>query len=228
MKKTKADLVDALGRFGYPLLQPEAQVDPNELLAALSENGDPQLLEGFPVVLANCLAVQGSSLDLDKAEALLEGAEAKERFWQLVGLSRDLFDLYKLDFSNLEALSKHWLRLPADSRVRNRLVDEQPLKLGDREIHPDRLKRAFLNFLVQSEARRERAGAEKTQQTEGLRREYYMSLLFSPRQKDLVYKRLRGDPMTKTEREYFSRVIKKKLTALADPDLHHLAQKALQ
>lgn len=34
--------------------------------------------------------------------------------------------------------------------------------------------------------------------------------------------------MTKTEREYFSRTVKKKLLALADPDLHRLAQKALQ
>ena len=63
---------------------------------------------------------------------------------------------------------------------------------------------------------------------EEFRREYLLSLFFAPRQRDLLQKKLRGELFTKTEREYFSRVVKRKLTALADPDLHRLAQKVLQ
>jgi hypothetical protein len=36
-------------------------------------------------------------------------------------------------------------------------------------------------------------------------------------------KKLKGEKMTKTEREYFSRSVKKKVLALANPDLHKLA-----
>jgi hypothetical protein len=47
--------------------------------------------------------------------------------------------------------------------------------------------------------------------------------LFPPKQKELVLKKLKGEEMTKTEQEYYSRVVKKKLEALADADLRKIA-----
>jgi hypothetical protein len=47
--------------------------------------------------------------------------------------------------------------------------------------------------------------------------------LFSEKQKDLVFKKLKCQPMTKTEREYYSRVVKKKLTAIADEEMQEVA-----
>jgi hypothetical protein len=41
-------------------------------------------------------------------------------------------------------------------------------------------------------------------------------------------KKVRGEKLNKTEREYFSRVVKKRLMAVTDPDVHRLAMKALQ
>ena len=43
------------------------------------------------------------------------------------------------------------------------------------------------------------------------------------KQKELFMKRLKGEKMTKTEREYYSRSVKKKVQALANSDLHKLA-----
>lgn len=57
--------------------------------------------------------------------------------------------------------------------------------------------------------------------------EYALSQVFSPKQKDLFLKKLKGEKLTKTEREYFSRIVKKKILALSNPELHHLAQKLL-
>ena len=57
--------------------------------------------------------------------------------------------------------------------------------------------------------------------------EYALSQVLSPRQKELFKKKLKGEWMNKTEREYFSRVVKKKVLALANEDLHHLAQRLL-
>ena len=70
--------------------------------------------------------------------------------------------------------------------------------------------------------------AEKSKQLkqkhEELSLEYSLSQLFSPKQKELFKKKLKGDLLTKTEKEYFSRAVKKKVAAIANPELHRLAQ----
>jgi hypothetical protein len=58
--------------------------------------------------------------------------------------------------------------------------------------------------------------------------EFALSEIFPPKQKDLFLRKLKGDKLTKTEREYFSRTVKKRATALANSQLHELAQKVLQ
>jgi len=86
------ELFAALARFGYPLLQPEGEADPNKVLAALVESEDARLLEGFPVVLAHCVMGKESRLNLEVAEKLLSTPERQERFRTLVAVSRYLFD----------------------------------------------------------------------------------------------------------------------------------------
>ena len=54
--------------------------------------------------------------------------------------------------------------------------------------------------------------------------EKHMKILFSDKQIELIWKRLNGEVFNKTEREYYSRVIKKKLTAIASLQLHHIAK----
>ena len=44
----------------------------------------------------------------------------------------------------------------------------------------------------------------------------------------LFKKKLEGLPLTKTEKEYYSRTVKKKVVALANPELHRLAQKLME
>jgi hypothetical protein len=58
--------------------------------------------------------------------------------------------------------------------------------------------------------------------------EYAMSQVFSPKQKELFLKKLKGNILTKTEKEYFSRAVKKKVLALANADLHRLSRKLLE
>lgn len=51
-----------------------------------------------------------------------------------------------------------------------------------------------------------------------------LDLFFTSRQKEIIFRKLLNKPLTKTEREYFSRRIKKKLIALSNTDLHKAAQ----
>jgi hypothetical protein len=51
--------------------------------------------------------------------------------------------------------------------------------------------------------------------------------LFSAKQVEIIEKLLHNDPLSKTEREYYSRVIKKRLKALANPDVQSIASSLL-
>jgi hypothetical protein len=52
--------------------------------------------------------------------------------------------------------------------------------------------------------------------------------LFSPKQKDLVFKKLNSESFTKTEREYYSRVVRKKLKAIANSQVVDIANRLTQ
>jgi len=58
--------------------------------------------------------------------------------------------------------------------------------------------------------------------------EYALSQVFTSKQKELFFKKVRNEKLTKTEKEYFSRVVKKKVAALANAELHRLARKLLK
>jgi len=49
--------------------------------------------------------------------------------------------------------------------------------------------------------------------------------LFSPKQKELIFMRRDGKSFTKTEREYYSRIVRKKLEAIASDELGQLARR---
>ena len=53
----------------------------------------------------------------------------------------------------------------------------------------------------------------------------YLDRLFSPKQKELVLKKRDSKAFTKTEREYYSRIVRKKLDAIASEKLVELARK---
>lgn len=221
-----AYLLSSMSQYGYSLLQPDQMADPNELLAALSQSDDARVLEGFPVVLANALEKRRGAVDLRAAEALLKDGSAHERFRRLTALSFYLFGVF--GFEDLKPSG--YGSLGEGSKLLEELRDSmehgRALPLGQKTLDPGRVKKTFLRYFVQ--AHEADTAESKAQLREDFRREYYLSLFFAPKQRDLLQKKLRGEPLTKTDREYFSRVVKKKLLALADPDLHRMAQKALQ
>jgi hypothetical protein len=55
----------------------------------------------------------------------------------------------------------------------------------------------------------------------------FLNRLFSPKQKELVLKKRDDKPFTKTEREYYSRVVRKKLEAIASEKLVNLARQLI-
>ena len=217
-------LLDNLNRLGFPLMETQAAVDANKTLAEVIKSKDTRLWEGFAVLLAN--AARDYHFDYDQVQKHLTQNEELEDYKSLLLLSLALYQYYDLSFSWSNQIKKNLS--PKDlarlKELKYLLVHGNEVSLGNRRFDPSRLKQMFNNYFEKD--------AEKLRQLrqkyEELSLEYALSQLFSPKQKELFQKKLKGELLTKTEKEYFSRTVKKKVAALANPELHRLAQKLMQ
>ena len=198
------------------------------ILDALASSNDPALVVRFPVVLSIC-ARNGVSLN---SHALFskywESSPKKKNLEKLLLISGELFDLEGIEAPpNLKKMVRS-LKAKYGS-----LQSERLLSLSSGMTIPIK---DILNTLKDYTARiknaaRESAGgasdgelkAEMLQRSPDLNA--CLDRLFSPRQKDLVFKKLNGQAFTKTEREYYSRVVRKKLKAIANSQVGYIAAK---
>lgn len=219
----REDLVFNLGRLGYSLVTPDVQEVGEDqvvaLLAELVDSKDLRLVEGFPVVLANC-AQRG--MDLDFAALLAKHkprSRKRQALEKLLLLSSDLLTQEGLDKPNgLEKVSTSLKAKYGD------LLADDLLTLGRKvSLSTERLRNTLRRYATNLETSRSRRKSEKDKQRRSFQLSYNLSTLFSPKQKELVLKKLHGEPLNKTEREYFSRTVKKKLEALVNSEVKKVA-----
>ena len=216
-------LMENLNRLGFPLMEVVSDFDVSETLADVVRSRDARLWEGFPVLLAN--AAQNYSFDLDQLLHKLSNKADIENLHVLMLVSLAMYKFHHLSFywadQYRQSLSEQDLKYVKS--MRNALHHDQSLEFGQVSFDPVRLKEMFKRYFEQN--------VDKTKQLrethDELSLEYSLSQVFSPKQKELFKKKLEGLPLTKTEREYYSRTVRKKVSALANPELHRLAQKLL-
>jgi len=217
-------LFENLDRLGFSLMEPKEDFNANKTLAEVVKSKDTRLWEAFPVLLAN--AAQEYSFDQDQILKNLTTREDQESFQNLLLLSLALYQYYHLSFVWSNQLKKQLSDQDLEQlrKFRNNIAHSDVFYVGKKRFIPDRLFEIFNNYFKKD--------AEKAKQLkekyEDLSLEYALSQLFSPKQKELFKKKIKGEPLNKTEREYYSRAVKKKVSALANPDLHRLAQKLMQ
>lgn len=218
------NLVKRLSALGFPLLDVEKEDNANFTLADLVKSKDLRLWEGFPVVLANC--AEKGLFDYDETRNYFIRTRDKLCFNLLVALSLALYKVLNLKFSwadklyalfNKEGLRQYKNYLKA-------LKNNQDFYVQNRLMSSQRVKVTFNNYFKQVQTGLNDLFLVK----EELGLEYALSQVFSPKQKELFLKKLRNEKLTKTEKEYFSRVVKKRVLALANPELHRLSQRLLQ
>jgi hypothetical protein len=221
---TDKKLLTRLSKLGFPMFEPSEELDVNETLAEVVKSLDTRLWEGFPVLLAN--AGESYQFAPEQVKQQLRRKEQKDHFHQLMLLSGSLFSLYHLSFSWWNKLKKGLSK--KDKALvktwRNRLAHNQTLKYNDVELDPKRLKKLF-ELYFEKKAEKDRRRKEKYAEYS---LEYALSQVFSAKQKELFNKKLEGLPLTKTEKEYYSRTVKKKVVALANTELHSLSKKLLE
>jgi hypothetical protein len=220
----KENLLKRLASLGFPLLEVEKVEEANSTLADLVESHDPRLWEGFPVVLAN--SAEKSLFDYDEVEEHLKSPADKLSLVLLVEFSLALYKTLGLKFSwvdKLHALFNNKDNKQAYERYLVDLKNNQDFTVQNRVMSSQRVKATFDNYFRQTQANLDDLLSVK----DVMGVEYSLSQVFSPKQKELFLKKLHNDKLTKTEKEYFSRVVKKRVLALANPELHRLAQKLL-
>ena len=221
-----------LDEWGYSLFTPDEKSDPAQLLMELTRSDEVRLLEGFPVVLSAWLSSEeGSALPakLANTENGLTSAGEKKRFRLLVAATWQLLasqpELEKKRSVLRDYLNSHDPNLMTETRTA--FAEERPLNVGRVKLSPERLQTSFGNYVLAKRLEKQ----EKLEQQIGRAREIAfnesLSELFSQRQTEIIRKILARQTLTKTEREYFSRVIKKRLAAIANADLQTLAASML-
>jgi hypothetical protein len=214
----------SLAKLGFPMFEPSEELDVNDTLAQVVKSNDSRLWEGFPVMLAN--AGESYQFSSDLVERLLSTEDLQEQYHRLLLLSAAVYDYYHLSFTWLNKLKKDFSD-DDKNRVkswRNALAHNQTPNWVENEFDPERVRGLF-ELYYEQKAEKDRRRKDRYDE---FSLEYALSQVFSPKQKELFKKKLEGDPLTKTEQEYYSRTVKKKVVALANSELHSLARKLLE
>ena len=233
MKETdKYKLMDHMAEYGYHMLRPQVFHEPETVLRDLLKQNDVRLLEGFSVVLAGALRKKDKLLweDVKWRPDNEWTQKVAHRFSVLMGLSYLLFKLFGLN-EFADRLSRLLARQMTSSEFKKCLAVLRPSFANsetldvddDLELSTERLKNTFRNYVVYAPESKELEKKEHDFQLELL-----LSQFFTSRQKELLKKRAQNKPMTKTEKEYFYRVVKKRLKALANEELHQMARSLVE
>jgi hypothetical protein len=188
------------------------------ILDALAGAADPALVSRFPAVLAIC---GRRGIELNSSSLLgryWESNPKRQNLEKLLFLSAELFRRGGI------AAPRHLQQMAESLKTRYASLceaDHVQLSGGPRVAVADMLA-ALKQFAGERRTDREppvtahlRSGAAPL----GAQ----LELLFSAKQTELIFKKLNNQHLTKTEREYYSRVVKKKLAAVAAPEIQELA-----
>jgi hypothetical protein len=220
----KTELLKKLSSLGLPMMEVSDDVDVSQTLAEVVESRDPRLWEAFPVLLLN--ASKNYGYDYLKVYQLLADQTEKDSYRALLVLSVAFYDYHHLKYHWVKKLKEDFTDAEQEQTksLKAALGHAASFNFAGMTFDSARLKTMF-NRYYESDAGKNQ---KKRENLDALSVEYALSQFFSPKQKDLFKKKLDGELLTKTEKEYFSRVVKKKVMALANQDLHRMALKLVE
>jgi hypothetical protein len=219
----KDNLYKKVEQLGFPLLEAEEVMNANSILADVVKSGDHRLWEGFPVMLANTL--EKELFSYSNAVEHLETDKEKTLMRNLVMMSLSLYTFLELEFTFADRLynSDNF-----DEKIFNDLLmhfkNGSNLPNFNGGLSTERVTNTFKNYYQRAEFDIKKV----IEMQDDFEFEYAMSQIFSKKQKELFLKKLRREGLNKTEREYYSRVVKKKVLALSNTDLHKLAVRLIR
>lgn len=215
------NLLADVSALGFPLMETGREVDANATLAEVVKSNELRLWEGFPVLLMH--SAENGLFDYMAVKKYLPLTEQQETLNQLLLMALVLYKTLDLKFSWTAKLYHNLTFNDMDKTFQEKLgyfKTKGVFRFDNATLSAQRLKNTFKNYFLQSPDTLKDVQAQK----ENFKLEYALSQVFSPKQKELFLKKVRGEQLTKTEREYYSRSVRKKVMALTNEELHQLAK----
>jgi len=216
----KSALLKKVKELGYPLFETKESLDANETLAEVVKSRDSRLWEGFPLLLVNSL--EKNLFDYKTAQMYLRRICERDYLKDLIMMSLALYKHLNLKLRSVEGLYNSNF---FDKRLFDKFLRCFKNKMDLEDIGKKLSSLKVINTFKNYYKRAEVEFKDYVELKDEFDLEYALSQIFSKKQKELFMKKLKGEKMSKTEREYFSRSVRKKALALANPDLHNLATK---
>lgn len=220
------DLLKRVAKLGFNLFEAERDENAGKTLADVVKSRDLRLWEGFPVMLLKAQVL--GAVPYEEAKKYLGESLETKWFDELVAVSLVVYKAAGVEFLVAEGLKK---KLAVSEEVYKMLeksfAEEAEFKVSDFLMSSQRVMNTFRNYYnklgSKTQEFRDLLESKHMELKSEFDLDFAMSQVLSPKQRELFLKRLKGEKMTKTEREYFYRVVKKKVTALANSELHRLA-----
>jgi hypothetical protein len=193
------------------------------ILDALASSDDTEVVARFPAVLAIC-ARRGLALN---SQAIFsrywETSPKRQNLEKLLLISAAIFDLQGLKApKNLDKIAASLTPKYGDLLPGGEFQLSSGMCISIEDLQKT-LKVYTSGHLNPPEVNPPEGKTKKSHlNSDSL--DVYLDRLFSPKQKELVLKKRDGQVFTKTEREYYSRIVRKKLAAIASEKLVELAR----
>ena len=199
----------------------QKKINENQILVildALASADDVEVVARFPAILAIC-ARRGLSLNSQSLfSRYWESSPKRQNLEMLLLISATIFKSQKLKPpGNLDQIA-------ASLKPKYRdLISAGEFQLSNGMIVSFKdLENSLASYLAGHIPTLVNRGQTELSPSETL--DIYLDRLFSPKQKELVLKKRDGNAFTKTEREYYSRVVRKKLEAIASEEVGRIAK----
>ena len=188
------------------------------ILDALANADELEVVVRFPAVLAIC-ARRGLALN---AAALFsrywETSPKRQNLEKLLLASARIFQSQQIKPpGNLEKIVTSLQAKYDDLSAKGELQLSSGMLVSIRD-----LERSLIGYLAGQLQPQKNGSLNRLPRSQTL--DIYLDRLFSPKQKELIFKKRNGLAFTKTEREYYSRIVRKKLEAIANEEVGKIAR----
>jgi hypothetical protein len=188
------------------------------ILEALASADDVDVVARLPAILAIC-ARKGLSLN---SQALFsrywETSPKRQNLEKLLLVSAAIFKNQRLKPpGNLDKIAASLKPKYADLLSAGEFQLSSGMIISIQEL--ENSLTGYLSSHQQLRTKRRQTGLARSGALDA-----HLDRLFSPKQKELVLKKRDGIALTKTEREYFSRIVRKKLAAIASEEVGQIAR----
>ncbi len=225
------DLEYALKKLGYHWFELDEKLDLAELIINILRSKNLRFIKAIPFIIYQSRKNSQAALDWDKLKKLSAKSKLEKETILLIYLSRQIFKKEKL-FDLAKELEKYLIRNLTSTEKKtltknpNTYLKKLSFKLSDFNAFLEETYREFLTSLKLEKLEKQEYLQEEISKSKELDLKFSLSFLFQKKQREIIQKILQEQALTKTEYEYYIRIIKKRLEALLQ--LKELAEAVLR